>query len=200
MPFELGLAVAVQISGLQGHDWFVFEAERHRLNKSLSDLGGIDPHVHGRTPDGVLRGLTNALVRRRQRPTLAELRAIYNDLKVAARVIKRQLGTESLFEHGRFENLSLLPASAPSGASQRCHEDAANKLRGWICWEVRRVHRGRPAGEVVRAAALRRRAPRQAVAAGRPLRSRRVTVAARASCESYHSGPLPKWTAGLPGR
>lgn len=98
MPFELGLAVAVQLSRLQGHDWFVFEARRHRLNKSLSDLGGTDPYVHGGTPDGVLRALTNALVPRRQRPTVAELRAIYNDLRRAARVIERESGTHSLFE------------------------------------------------------------------------------------------------------
>lgn len=85
MPFELGLAVAVQISRLRGHDWFVFEAQPHRLNKSLSDLGGTDPYVHGGTPDGVLRALTNALVPRRQRPTVPELRAIYDDLQRAAR-------------------------------------------------------------------------------------------------------------------
>jgi hypothetical protein len=45
MPFELGLAVAIQVSRAQRHHWYVFEARRHRLNKSLSDLAGTDPAV-----------------------------------------------------------------------------------------------------------------------------------------------------------
>src|SRR5208337_563400 len=37
MPFELGLAVAWQSIGDPSHRWYVFEAEAHRLQKSLSD-------------------------------------------------------------------------------------------------------------------------------------------------------------------
>ena len=69
MPFELGLAVASKPHG--HHDWFVFEERRHRLTKSLSDLNGTDPHIHEGHPDGVLRALSNALVRRRHRPSAA---------------------------------------------------------------------------------------------------------------------------------
>ena len=42
MPFELGLAVA-KAHKVRNHRWFVFESESHRINKSLSDLGGTDP-------------------------------------------------------------------------------------------------------------------------------------------------------------
>src|SRR5580693_2766569 len=37
MPFELGMAVARQDSGVS-HKWFVFESMQHRIVKSLSDL------------------------------------------------------------------------------------------------------------------------------------------------------------------
>jgi len=50
MPFELGLAVTPSRS--TRHEWFVFEEQRHRLMKSLSDLNGTDPHIHDGKPEG----------------------------------------------------------------------------------------------------------------------------------------------------
>ena len=91
MPFELGIAVAPRPAGSR-HEWFVFEERRHRLTKSLSDLNGTDPYVHNGRPHGVLTALSNALLRRRHRPTPAQLREIYDDLCQAARTIKRDLG------------------------------------------------------------------------------------------------------------
>jgi hypothetical protein len=58
MPFELGLAAIPRRS--RAHDWFVFEEQRHRLMKSLSDLNGTDPHIHDGEPEGVLRALTRS--------------------------------------------------------------------------------------------------------------------------------------------
>ena len=102
MPFELGLAV--NPSGTR-HEWFVFEEQRHRLGKSLSDLNGTDPHIHDGRPEGVLRALTNALVRRRHRPTSGELSAVYQDVRRSARAIRRDLRTGSLFEARSFDEL-----------------------------------------------------------------------------------------------
>jgi len=73
MPFELGLAVAWAKLGRRQHAWFVFEAIKRRLNKSMSDLDGTDPYIHRANPCGVMRALTNALVRSRHRPTVSEL-------------------------------------------------------------------------------------------------------------------------------
>jgi hypothetical protein len=105
MPFELGLAVTT--SRDRPHDWFVFEERRHRLMKSLSDLNGTDPHIHDGEPEGVLRALTNALVRRRHRPTVAELSAVYRDVRRSARVVRRDLRTQSLFEARSFDELVM---------------------------------------------------------------------------------------------
>ena len=104
MPFELGLAVALEKAGYR-HGWFVFEERAHRITKSLSDLNGTDPYIHGGRPDGVLRALANALVRSRHRPTVDQLRAIYRDLRTASTQIKADLNTRTLFEARAFGDL-----------------------------------------------------------------------------------------------
>ena len=103
MPFELGLAVTYRPS--TRHEWFVFEEQRHRLMKSLSDLNGTDPHIHDGKPEGVLRALANALVRRRHRPTAAELSAVYRDVRRSATTVRPDLRTRSLFEARSFDEL-----------------------------------------------------------------------------------------------
>ena len=103
MPFELGLAVTSRPS--MRHEWFVFEAQPHRLMKSLSDLNGTDPHIHDAKPEGVLRALANALVRRRHRPTAAELGAVYQDVRRTATAVRRDLRSKSLFEARAFDEL-----------------------------------------------------------------------------------------------
>lgn len=97
MPFELGLAVDLALSANSKHEWFVFESKAHRLQKSLSDLNGTDPHIHDGTAHGVLRGLMNAMTRKIHRPGLAELDGIYRDLREAAHDIRLEGGV-SLFE------------------------------------------------------------------------------------------------------
>jgi hypothetical protein len=106
MPFELGLAIA--FSQESQHEWFVFEARPHRLTKSLSDLNGTDPHIHGGRPEGVLHALTNALVRQRHRPSARQVGDVYDDLCRAAAAIRRDLHAENLFEARAFEELVVV--------------------------------------------------------------------------------------------
>src|ERR1700733_12620184 len=81
MPFELGLVVGWQNTAPSGHDWFVFESARHRLQKSLSDLNGTDPFIYGSSADGVLREIRNALARHGTHPTAHQMRSIFEELK-----------------------------------------------------------------------------------------------------------------------
>jgi hypothetical protein len=90
------------------HEWFVFESHANRLKKSLSDLDGTDPYVHGGDADGVIRALANALSRARNRPKLSELRQIHRDLRSAARKLKGELHGGSLFEAAPFKDLVML--------------------------------------------------------------------------------------------
>ena len=60
MPFEAGIAYALS-EMVEGHSFFVLESERYRLQKTTSDLNGIDPLIHGGTSDGVLKRVKEAL-------------------------------------------------------------------------------------------------------------------------------------------
>ena len=105
MPFELGLVVARTKTNRRRHDWFVFESRNRRLSKSLSDLNGTDPYIHRGRPRGILRSLTNALVRNKRQPTVTQLERIFSDIKKAAIVIKSELKTNTLFEARPFREL-----------------------------------------------------------------------------------------------
>ncbi len=116
MPFELGLAVARAEHAHDGHRWYVLEAKRYRVVKSLSDINGTEAYIHGGTPTGVLRELTNALARARHRPTVRELQAVYRDVKRTAATLKRDLATHTLFDTRPFQDLVL---AASISAKQR---------------------------------------------------------------------------------
>jgi hypothetical protein len=106
MPFELGLAVGRRPRQKLRHEWFVFEARRFRLQRSLSDLNGIDPHIHHARPHQVLVELTNALVRADRQPTLDELTEVYRFLRRgAARIREANAG---LFGARAFRDLVVL--------------------------------------------------------------------------------------------
>lgn len=116
MPFELGLAVALERTHPGRHEWSILEARAHRVWKSLSDLAGTDEYLHRGRPRGVLQALTNALVRRRRQPTVAELKEIYRDLRAFAVELKKRFRTRSLFAARPFRELVV---AARRSASRR---------------------------------------------------------------------------------
>lgn len=111
MAFELGLAVAVARAAGSQHEWFVFDTVPHRIDRALSDLGGIRPRIHDFTPESVLRALMNALARQEHRPTLAGLLQIYGEVERVARRIKRKYSND-LFETRPFTELAVAASDA----------------------------------------------------------------------------------------
>lgn len=111
MTFELGLAVAHARAPGTNHQWFVFDTVPYRLDKALSDLGGIRPRIHDRSPESVLRALMNALGRQRHQPTLANLRSIYGDVERMARRIKKDY-SHDLFDTRPFADLAYVANEA----------------------------------------------------------------------------------------
>lgn len=107
MPFELGLAVAWQWIGDPRHNWYVFEANGRRAEKSLSDLKGTEIYAHGGRPRGVFRELTDVLVNEPHQPTVRDLEAIFNDLRKEAVTIKKELRRKSLFHARPFRELFI---------------------------------------------------------------------------------------------
>jgi hypothetical protein len=106
MPFELGLTVAWSKQYPHRHTWFVCESRAYRLQRSLSDLGGTDPNIHGGTIEGVMRELCNAFVRpAQQMPTIPQMMRTYRVISKAAAPIQRNAGAVSLFESRVFSDL-----------------------------------------------------------------------------------------------
>jgi len=74
MPFELGLAYS--ISRKQNHSVFVLEQASHRLQVSLSDLNGLDPHIHDGTQDGIYRCILDCFGTSGREPTFTTLKSL----------------------------------------------------------------------------------------------------------------------------
>lgn len=116
MPFELGLSVAAAKLDGAWDGWFVFETQNRRLQKSLSDLNGVDPHIHGGTPEGVMRELCNAFVRHDapERYNIPSMMASYRLLLRQTSKILDKTGAQSLYEAQVFEMHCIAAGEAAS--------------------------------------------------------------------------------------
>ena len=110
MPFELGLAVAWEMRqpSRSKHVWFVFESRPYRLNKSLSDLDGSDPHIHGGTTTGVFRELNNAFSVRERQPTVESMLRIYRELRRQKAQVLRESGADTVFSARPFKEIVVM--------------------------------------------------------------------------------------------
>lgn len=66
MPFELGLAVG-RWHG-KNHQFRILESKPHRVQKSLSDMNGFDPMIHGGTVEGIFDVVLEAFAHLPSRP------------------------------------------------------------------------------------------------------------------------------------
>jgi hypothetical protein len=106
MPFELGLAVAwSKISKNNEHQWFVCESVSHRLQKSLSDLNGIDPKIHSGRVGDVFVELRNMFTRPGGQPSVQQMWAIYREVRRSLSSILEQAGSTSLYNFSVFREL-----------------------------------------------------------------------------------------------
>lgn len=112
MPFELGLCVAdANRREGQKQNWFVFEAVANRVDKSLSDLRGTDPKIHGATVRGVLSGLCNAFRRPGRQPTVPQMMQIYKGLRRNQTDILKEAGSNTLYTKRVFAGVCVVASS-----------------------------------------------------------------------------------------
>jgi hypothetical protein len=108
MPFELGLSVAHDKASKNAtHEWFVCESMNFRLTKSLSDLNGTDPYIHGGTVEGVFAQLRNMFVRSDRQPSIPQMWTIYREVSRALPVILHAAGPASLYSARVFRDLCV---------------------------------------------------------------------------------------------
>ncbi len=89
MPFELGMAYA--LAQKASHDFFVLEEKPFRLQASLSDLNGHDPHIHDSTPGGALRCVLDCFGASSGVPPMSALEALARQLSKLALKLQREM-------------------------------------------------------------------------------------------------------------
>lgn len=105
MPFELGIGYA--LSRMAPHSFFVLEEKAFRLQASLSDLNGHDPHIHEGTPTGVLRCVLDCFGTPSVAPPLPVLEAMTRRLTRTALKLQREQRSEGLFHPFLFQQIVM---------------------------------------------------------------------------------------------
>lgn len=101
MPFELGLACA--IAEVQPpHVFVLLEKVPYRIQRTLSDVNGRDPYIHGGTIRGTIRCILDALRTARRGPSVQDVFSLYRNLAVVSTAVKRSSGTKTLFTRSNF--------------------------------------------------------------------------------------------------
>ena len=98
------VAVSVAASWRESREWSVFDAVVHRLDTALSDIGGIRTVIQDRSHESGKRALKNAIGRHANQPTFVNLVAIYSEVEIVARGIKRNYSLD-LFDTKPFADL-----------------------------------------------------------------------------------------------
>ena len=105
MPFELGLTLA-PTGRLDGnHHWIVLEEMPYRIQKSLSDLNGYDPHIHHGTVTGLLQVLRDAFHNPLRTVSMAGLKNAYSRLRGSAEDLKTENRWMDLYRPEAFRQL-----------------------------------------------------------------------------------------------
>jgi len=112
MPFELGLCVAWERIGKRKHTWFIYEGRDHRLAKSLSDLNGTDPHIHGGAVTGVFREICSAFVRPGRQPSIQQMRRVYRDVEKSLPEVLRRAGAKSIYSARVFKDICVIASDS----------------------------------------------------------------------------------------
>jgi hypothetical protein len=106
MPLELGLALFRSHVTKGRHRAFIFERKAFRTQQSTSDINGIDPQVHNGTVKGVMAGLRNIFYQSEE-TTVPEMLSSFRAVKFKLPELRRNAGSESLFEASIFKDLSV---------------------------------------------------------------------------------------------
>jgi hypothetical protein len=110
MPLELGLALYHSHATKGRHRVFVFEKTRYRMQRSTSDINGIDPLIHNGSPKGVMVGLRNIFHQPNKTTTVPEMLSSYRAVKRRLPELRRIAGSRSLFEAAVFSDLTVVAA------------------------------------------------------------------------------------------
>jgi hypothetical protein len=107
MPFELGLAVAFFRLGKK-RQFVMLEEKKFRLQRTLSDLNGYDPGIHGDTIKGVIGCVLSHLGRPTGNPLPLQVKRLFHEVWKSVPLLKRNYGRKSIFARPIFADLILV--------------------------------------------------------------------------------------------
>jgi hypothetical protein len=100
MPFELGMAYA--LSRQSPHSFYILEEKHFRLQASLSDLNGYDPHIHAGNPTDVLRCVLDCFRTPAGAPPLTALETLRQGLMEIVLDLQKEGMMDGLFHRHVF--------------------------------------------------------------------------------------------------
>jgi hypothetical protein len=83
----------------------MLEAERHRLQRTLSDLNGIDPGIHGGTIMGMISCVLSSLAKTAKNPDPNQIERIRRQLWKTVPVLKRRHRRTTIYSRAIFGDL-----------------------------------------------------------------------------------------------
>jgi|SRR5882724_1169287 len=120
MPFELGIAYALQSRGnRQGrprHKIYVFDERRRRLEAALSDMAGFDPLIHRGTQEGILYAILDCFDPQTGPPDDEKLKGLVGIVSEEVLGLQRKRGLHDPFSFSIFRQIIDI-------ATRRAEED-----------------------------------------------------------------------------
>jgi hypothetical protein len=104
MPFELGIAFALSCLE-KSHKFVLLEAKRHRLQKTLSDVNGIDPGIHHAAVRGVISCVLSHLGESRGNPDAKTVAGIHREPWKTIPSLKAIHGRANIYSRSIFTEL-----------------------------------------------------------------------------------------------
>ena len=109
MPFELGVAIGA--SWGQPHRAFVFEKQAFRLQRTLSDLNGLDPHPHHNTVGGMVQAVVNALAPHTSAARIEKLKRAARRVVRTVGKMKKKASADGVFSASGFKRVLVAAAA-----------------------------------------------------------------------------------------
>jgi hypothetical protein len=98
VPFEFGIAFGRYWAEPRRHICFGFSTSQRKIGKALSDLWGVDLHIHRSSRRRLFAEIANIFAGGEARPTIREMEQIYKGVAKAVPRLKQDTGAKSLFE------------------------------------------------------------------------------------------------------
>ena len=108
IPFEFGIAFGLTKLQPGRHLCFGFASSQRKIDKALSDLWGVDLHVHRSQRKLLFAEVANVFAGGSARPTIPEMELVYQQTVKALPRLEHETGSRSVFRPRIFREVVTL--------------------------------------------------------------------------------------------